>query len=142
MAHSLRDKQRVYLECREIFSGASAHLRRSKKILKLLNRKEQYLISLNRELTKGKVLDILKILLQKGVFESQEKAKIEFPEIFHSTSILDLQRRVSENDAVTSTAKVLEEVASSEGGNDCSNKKELENRNVSENTTGKFAGQL
>ena len=66
----------------------------------------------------NKVIDIARILLEGRIFESELRAKIEFPELFLSSPARDVQRAASENDAQRSTAEALEEIASLEGGDD------------------------
>ncbi|KAH8696296.1 hypothetical protein BGW36DRAFT_397879 [Talaromyces proteolyticus] len=121
MAYSAADKRRVYLACRPIFAGNNALLRKAKKI---------------REL---KVVDIIKILLEKQIFQSDVKAKIEFPELFHSSPARDVQRAASENDAARSAAEALEEVASREEGNESDDEEPTSvvhlNQNVSNGST-------
>jgi hypothetical protein len=55
--------------------------------------------------------------LDRQVFKSELKAKIEFPELFQTSAARDIQRSESENDAVGSVEEILEEAMSaSEGG--------------------------
>lgn len=114
MPHSSADKRRVYLACRAIFAGNNAQLRRPKKIRELVDAHESSLSPLIRDCGANKVLDILKSLLEQGIFQSQVKAKIEFPELFQSSPTRDVQRATSENDAARSEAAALEEIASLE----------------------------
>lgn len=76
---------------------------------------ESSLFSLIRDCGPNAVVDILKNLLELGIFQSQVKAKIEFPELFQSSPARDVQRATSENDAARSEAAALEEITSSEG---------------------------
>jgi len=114
MSHSQADKRRVYLTCRAIFAGNNAQLRRQKKIRDLVDEHKASLGPLIRDLGDNKVIDILKFLLEQGIFQSQVKAKIGFPELFQSSPARDVQRAASENDAARSTAEALEEIASLE----------------------------
>ncbi|EED13694.1 conserved hypothetical protein [Talaromyces stipitatus ATCC 10500] len=59
-------------------------------------------------------IESLPYLLEKEIFQSDVKAKIEFPELCHSSPSRDAQRAASENNAARSVAEVLEEVASRE----------------------------
>lgn len=114
MAYSPADKRRVYLACRAIFAGNNALLRKSKKIRELVVSHNAALAPIIRDFKVEKVLEILKILLEGQVFQSDVKAKIEFPELFRSSPTRDVQRTTSENDAARSVAEVLEEIASVE----------------------------
>lgn len=115
MPYSSAEKRRVYLACRAIFAGNNAQLRRPKKIRELVDAHESSLFSLIRDCGPNAVVDILKNLLELGIFQSQVKAKIEFPELFQSSPARDVQRATSENDAARSEAAALEEITSSEG---------------------------
>jgi hypothetical protein len=114
MAYSAADKRRVYLACRAIFTGNNAQLRKQKKIRELVDKRKSSLGPLIKDFGATKVVDILRILLEGRIFESELKAKIEFPELFHSSIERDVQRAASENEAARSAAEALEEIASLE----------------------------
>lgn len=118
MAHSVTDKRRVYLACRPIFAGSNALLRKTKKVRELVTKHRTRLHQLIQDFTLDKVVDILKALLEEQIFQSDVKAKIEFPELFHSSPARDVQRAASEDDAARSAADALEEVASQEEGDE------------------------
>lgn len=61
------------------------------------------------------VIAILRSLLEGKIFESEIRAKIEFPELFRSSTIRDVQRQASEADAANSTAEALDEITSQDG---------------------------
>jgi len=120
MAHSPADKRRVFLAYRTVFTGPSAHIRKSKKVREVIQQHKNSFQVLIKDVGFDNVLDILKTLLDQRVFESELKAKIVFPELFLSTPARDVQRNASENDAVRSVAEVLEELSSaSERGEPC-----------------------
>ncbi|KAI0827492.1 hypothetical protein F5Y06DRAFT_283720 [Hypoxylon sp. FL0890] len=114
MAHQVVDKRRVYLACRVIFAGDKAHLRRPKKVREEIEKRPFALGSLTHDLGIEKVVEILRDLLERRVFESELRAKVEFPELFHSSPDQEVQREASEIDAARSTAEALEEIASAE----------------------------
>lgn len=118
MAYSAVDERRVYLACRPIFAGNNALLRRHKKICELVKEHEESLHQLIRDFTTGKVVSIIKTLLERDIFYSDVKAKIEFPELYLSSPGRDVQRAASENDAARSAAEALDEIASHENGED------------------------
>ena len=122
MTHSIADKKRVYLSCRAIFTGNNAQLRRQKKVRQLIDKRRSYLAHLLRDLGVAKVVEVSRILLENGVFESEFRAKVEFPELFVSTPDRDAQHAESEQNAARSVAEALEDIASlgdSEEGRTC-----------------------
>lgn len=121
--YSDSDQRRVYLACRAIFTGTNAQLRRSKKVRELVSTHRRSLQPLIQEFTAEKVVNIIKNLLEKEIFQSDVKAKIEFPELFRSSPTRDAQRAASENDAARSAAEALEEVASREGAKESDDEK-------------------
>lgn len=112
MAHSPADRRRVYLVCKPIFTGNNAQLRKQKKIQELVERRETSLGPLIGDFGIHGVVDILKDLLDKRIFQSETKAKVEFPELFLSSPERDVQRAASENHAAQSEAEALEEITS------------------------------
>jgi hypothetical protein len=112
MAHSPADRRRVYLACRAIFAGSNAQLRKLKKIRELVETRQVPLKPLIGDFGIPKVVEILRDLLDGRVFESELKAKVEFPELFVSTPERDVQRAESENHAAQSAAEALEEITS------------------------------
>lgn len=114
MAYQIADRRRVYLACRAIFAGDKAHLRRPKKVREEIEKRPSALGSLNRDLGIEKVVEILRDLLERRVFESELKAKVEFPELFVSSPRQEAKREESEIGAAKSTAEALEEIASAE----------------------------
>ncbi|OKL62443.1 hypothetical protein UA08_02580 [Talaromyces atroroseus] len=118
MAYSAADIRRVYLACRPIFAGNNAFLRKTRKIRKLVSIHQASLRPLLQDFAFEKVVDIIRTLLEKRIFQSDVEAKIEFPELSHSSPARDVQRAASENDAARSAAEALEEVASREEGNE------------------------
>lgn len=112
MTYSAADKRRVYLACRAIFTGNSAQLRKQKKVRELVEKQKSSLAPLIRDFGITKVVEILRILLDGQAFQSDLKAKVEFPELFRSTPDRDIQRAESEYNAARSVAEALEEIAS------------------------------
>lgn len=125
MSYSAEDRRRVYLACRPIFAGSNALLRKPKKIRELLSMHLKSIQLLVQNFSIKTVTDIVKILLERRIFQSDVKAKIEFSELFHSSPARDAQRATSENDAARSVAEALDEVVSREDDNQ-SDDEELE----------------
>ncbi|KAL2016470.1 hypothetical protein VTK56DRAFT_3491 [Thermocarpiscus australiensis] len=111
MADSAR-KCRVYLLCRPISSGNNAHVRKAKKVKELMDRNRPLLLPLLQDVGEGEVVNILRELLNKRIFESELRAKVEFPDLFRSSIVRNAQRQASEIDASRSNAQLLDEIAS------------------------------
>ncbi|CAJ2508606.1 Uu.00g136320.m01.CDS01 [Anthostomella pinea] len=109
------DKRRVYLACRAIFTGDKAQLRQQKKVREELEKTPRLLRPL-RDLGTDRVVDILRHLLKRRIFESELKIKVEFPELFNSSAEQEAHREASEIDAARSTAKALQDIASEDEG--------------------------
>ncbi|XXH02984.1 hypothetical protein Hte_009374 [Hypoxylon texense] len=117
MVHKIADRRRIYLACRAIFAGDKANLRKPKKVREEIEKRPSVLGPLNRDLSIEKVVEILRDLLERRVFESELKAKIEFPELFFSSPTQDATREKSEIDALNqaeAAAEAIEEIASVE----------------------------
>ncbi|KAK3619915.1 hypothetical protein LTR22_025801 [Elasticomyces elasticus] len=96
MSSSASERRRVYLACRAIFAGNNAQLRKQKKIKEVIKKKQAYLAPLIRDIGFENVVEVSRILLEDGVFESDLKAK----------------RTESEHNAARSAAEALEEMMS------------------------------
>jgi len=104
----------VYVQCRPIFSGQNAHQRKVKKITALVEGSKS-LQPLLRDIGKDKLLKVLQSLLDKGIFESELQAKVEFPDLFRPSPQREAQRHASELSAARFTAEVLSEISSQDG---------------------------
>lgn len=111
MARSVAER-RVYLACRPIFSRETALVRKKKKIRELVEKHRTSLGPLVPEFGVEGLATILKTLLDARIFGSDLRAKQEFPELFPSPSVRDVQRAESEDHAVQSVAEAIEEIES------------------------------
>lgn len=93
-------------------------LRKSKKVREVVEKHKSSFRPLIKEFGNDKIIGILKELLAGRIFQSELRAKVEFPELFRSSPARDVQRTTSENDAARSEAEALEEIASLEGKED------------------------
>ena len=93
-------------------------LRKSKKVREVVEKHRSSFQPLIKEFGNDKIIGILKELLAGRIFQSELRAKVEFPELFRSSPARDVQRTTSENDAARSEAEALEEIASLEGKED------------------------
>lgn len=115
MGDSARHRRRIYLTCRPIFSGVNAQVRKQRKIKELVNKSKKSLQPLLRDIGEAKVIEILKSLLEKRIFESELRAKVEFPDLFRPSPFRNSQRQASEVDAARSTAAALDDIISQDG---------------------------
>lgn len=97
-----------------LFSGQNARERKVKKITALLEGSESVRPLLN-DFGKDKLVRVLQGLLDKGIFESELRAKVLFPDLFRTSPHRDAKRHASrhasELSAARSTAEVLSEVS-------------------------------
>ncbi|KAL7620598.1 hypothetical protein AAE478_009593 [Parahypoxylon ruwenzoriense] len=108
------DKQRVYLACRDIFTGEKGQFRKKKKVRAEIEKHALALETLIHDLGEDSVIRIVRKLLEQHVFESEIAAKVEFPELFRSSPGPEIQREAPEINAAQSAAEVREEIASIE----------------------------
>lgn len=126
MSCTLEERQRVYRTCRAIFSGDAALFRKPKKIKETLLQNRGSLKHLFQEFDEVKLADIVKQLLENRLFESDLRAKVEFPELFRTSPQQDAQREASEADAAKSVADCLGEIARFEEDEEIPEANELE----------------
>lgn len=105
-----KKRERVYLACRAIFSGPKAQLRKKKLVVQEIQDHRAALASLDG-IADDEIVEIVRDLLEKQVFESDLKARLHFPKLFQSSVERDTLREASEVDAAQSVAEILEEVA-------------------------------
>lgn len=60
------------------------------------------------------VVDVIWSLLDSGVFESELKAKLAFPELYQPSPARNLQHDASEQEAARSEAEALDEASKSD----------------------------
>lgn len=109
-------RRRVYVYCRPIFtSGNNAQLRKRKKIKQVIKANKRLLQSLLGDMSEKTLVETLHDLLNKNIFSSEFCAKVEFPSLFRSSPLREVQRQTSELNAARSTAVVLDEIASQDG---------------------------
>ncbi|KAF4878826.1 hypothetical protein CGCSCA1_v002223 [Colletotrichum siamense] len=126
MSYTLEERQRVYRTCRAIFSGDAALFRKPKKIKETLLHNRGSLKHVFQEFGEVKLADIVKQLLENRLFESDLRAKVEFPELFRTSPQQDAQREASEADAAKSVADCLGEIARFEEEEEIPEEKDLE----------------
>lgn len=115
MSYSSTEKRRVFLACRPIFTGENAQVRKQKSVRKFVDKHRKSLSALLTDLGVEKVVEILRGLLEKRIFESEVQARAQFPELYSSSPAQNVRRAESENDAAHSIAELLDEIESVEG---------------------------
>lgn len=104
----------MFLAYRAVFAGNNVHIRKHKKILDNVLAHKSSFGPLIKDFGTDKIVEILRNLLERRIFESELQAKVEFPELFQTSPARDVQRFKSENDAARSEAEALEEMQISE----------------------------
>ncbi|KAI4598322.1 hypothetical protein KJ359_003206 [Pestalotiopsis sp. 9143b] len=105
-----KKRERVYLACRAIFAGPKAQLRKKKLVVQEIQDHRAALASLS-DIEQDEIIEIVRDLLEKQVFELDLKARLHFPKLFQASAERDALREASELDAAQSAAEILEEVA-------------------------------
>jgi hypoxanthine-guanine phosphoribosyltransferase len=79
MRYSSADKRRVYLAYRTVFAGPNALLRKPKKVREVIEVRQHVFRPLIKDFGLEKVIEIVIILLNGQIFQSELKAKMHFP---------------------------------------------------------------
>jgi hypothetical protein len=119
--HSSADKRRVYLAYRTVFAGPNAQLRKHKKVREVIQARQSSFGPLINDFGLEKIIEIVIILLNGRIFQSELKAKIEFPELFRTTPSRDIPRAETENYAVRSEAGALKNLLSADDADERGN---------------------
>ncbi|RAL00740.1 ubiquinol-cytochrome-c reductase cytochrome c1 [Aspergillus ibericus CBS 121593] len=106
------EQRQIFLACRAIFSGKNADLRKAKAIRTRLKDHEGSLRTLIPNYGLTRVLSVVKLFLEKGLFQSRAKAEMQFPGLFEPCPVRQTQHAVLEKEASQSTNKVLEGISS------------------------------
>jgi hypothetical protein len=85
-------------------------LRRQKKIKECVDRNRASLQQLLNDIGEQQVLDNLQSLLERRIFESEVRAKTEFPDLFRPSPFRDIQHQAFEDDAARSTEEALDSI--------------------------------
>ncbi|KAK5092637.1 hypothetical protein LTR70_009168 [Exophiala xenobiotica] len=116
MSYSSTEKRRVFLACRPIFTtGENAQVRKQKRVRKIVDKHRKPLRALLADFGEDKVVEILRGLLEKRIFESEVQARAQFPDLYCSSPAQNVRRVESENDAAREIAELLDEIESVEG---------------------------
>ncbi|KAI1848975.1 hypothetical protein JX265_001306 [Neoarthrinium moseri] len=107
-------QRRVYLACRNVFTGDKALLRKKRKIQDEIARRPKAMASLIKDFGQEELTKILMGMLERRIFESDIRAKLEFPELFQVSPEQHAMREESELDAARSMSEALEDIAEAE----------------------------
>lgn len=122
MSFSIHDQQRVFVAYRALFDGPNAQVRKSTAIQKVLTsgnigkakRKDGNPSSISlsptvSSLGLSKVVAILKVLLERGIFASELKAKLAFPSLYMTSPEQDARHEASDAGAARTEAEAMQE---------------------------------
>jgi len=115
---TMEKEQRVFLAYRAVFEGNNAQIRQPKAIKKLVSQHRTSAQTLLQSLGENQVIDTLKTLLERKVFQSELEAKLRFPKLFTISSSQSVQHIASEADAARSEAEALDDLTSLHGNDD------------------------
>lgn len=102
-------RRRIFLAARTIFVGANAQIRDRKDVKAAIERHQETFGQINSK--KDLNVDVIWNLSEKGVFGSELKAKLEFPELYQVSAVRSLQHDVSEQNAARSEAEAFENIS-------------------------------
>ncbi|KAL8815309.1 MAG: hypothetical protein Q9223_005540 [Gallowayella weberi] len=94
------DGRLVYLHCSAIFSGSNAKIRKAKKVVQLLEEHRASIKILTNESSLPAIAAVAKELLEQGIFESLDRARLRYPELFRSSETQEAERAASEAEVV------------------------------------------
>ena len=110
MSISINDQQRVFLAYRALFQGSNSSIRQPKAIKRVLSSRGTKKTALEESIGHEKTLLILKLLLEKGIFSSELKAKLAFPILYETSPEQDARHEASDVGAAKEEAEALREV--------------------------------
>lgn len=106
--------RRVYVAYRPMISKNN-RMRKLKPIQQLVDKYESPLRGLLKELGKDNVVAMIQTLQHLGIFTSEEKAKIKFPELFTESPTRKVNRAISERSAACSAQNTINRIEMEEG---------------------------
>ena len=99
------------MTARTVFSGVNAGLRQRKDVARCIAGHQQTFQLLIQAFGRDIITDVITSLPENGIFESELKAKLAFPELYQVSNVRSLQHDVSEQDAARSEDKALADVS-------------------------------
>ncbi|KAL8676336.1 MAG: hypothetical protein Q9186_007142 [Xanthomendoza sp. 1 TL-2023] len=116
------DGKLVYLLCTNIFRGPNAKPRRANTVPQLLKDHRASIKILTNEFPLPAIAAVAKELLEQGIFESLDRAKLRYPELFQPSETQKAERAASEAEVVRIEAETAHEKAltsDDEEGDEC-----------------------
>lgn len=110
MTCSKAENRQTFLACKAIFTGPSASLRKTKTIQTPITAHQAALSTSIPNFEVNRVTDIVQALLKEQVFQSDIKAKMEFPDLFTPSLTKNVKDNVFGAEAARSAADTLEEI--------------------------------
>ena len=107
-------RRRIFLAARTVFVGHEARVRDRAAIKAVISRHPAALKSLQQNFGEQIVVDVIWTLLDNGIFESELKAKLAFPELYQPSQVRNLQHHASEQEVARSEAEALNEASRSD----------------------------
>ena len=104
------EKRQIFLACKAIFIGPNALLRKWKTIQKRVTEHQVALNTLIPNFEINMVTNIVQALFKKQVFQSDIKAKMEFPDLFTPCLANNVKGNVFEADGDRSAAHIFEDI--------------------------------
>lgn len=119
-AKTVADDGEVYMAFNAIIQGQDSQIRKLPSIKRLVRKHKQQpqIARLLKEHGETVICDQLRRLLESQVFESTDKAKCEFPELFEVSQAQCAERAISEAEAVEDHEKAIEEALASSDSHD------------------------
>jgi hypothetical protein len=111
-------EQRVFLAYRTIFEGSNALIRKPTPIRRIVDQHRSTTNSLLQSIGTEQVIEILKSLLARRIFQNSLQARLAFPELYATSATHQQIRNASQADAARSELEALEEIASLEDGHE------------------------
>lgn len=104
----LPDGKLVYLYCSSIFNGENAKIRKSRKVVQLLEDHKHSIRLLENQFSMQAIAAVVKDLLEKQIFESIPRAKLRFPELFKTSKTQEAKRAALQASIVAMEAKTAD----------------------------------
>ncbi|EIT73342.1 hypothetical protein AO1008_04516 [Aspergillus oryzae 100-8] len=111
MSSTAAERRQVFLACKgkAIFSGPYASYRNTGAIIKRIVKHKTSLRALFPKFSVGRVCRISKELLEAGVFESDIKAQLIFPDLLAPSTTKEREHNAFEDEAAHTQAKTVKE---------------------------------
>ena len=100
-------KRKIFLEVRSLWGQESKQVRDRSQVSQFVTKHRSRLKDVIREANEASVTDTILNFIKDGILDSELKAKLAFPELFHPSPERSLQHEVLEQEATQSEADAL-----------------------------------